>query len=241
VTIKDASATNEVGESTYIQRAQRELDPWAVLKGVWRREYPPGHKRSESLTIIVRLVATPVLLVRRLSPSILLRKRGPDAIDLMVLSWTGLTTVILVFGQPSALQNTLLRWSVLAFAWFRLIDTLSQKLMEILLHSLRQPLFAGVQRSIVLGALNLYEIIAAFAIIYLACGGVYRDVVPLSSATDALYFSMVTAFTVGFGDFTPKSREAQQIVMAEIGLVAVYFLAWFPRAVSLLFPEKEKS
>jgi hypothetical protein len=215
---------------------QRAQNPWLVLKQIWMGQYPPESPKPESLTLVVKLVVTPVLLVRRLSPSTFLRKKSPNVIDAMVLAWTLLTTLVLLI--PTLRGGWIPSVLALSFAWFRLIDTISQKAMEILVHSMRPPLLAGIQRGVVLGALNLYEIIAAYAIIYLLTGGVAKNGEQLVTATSALYFSVVTTFTVGYGDFVPMTDTARQIVMSEIAGVAVFILAWFPRIVALLFPPR---
>lgn len=127
-----------------------------------------------------------------------------------------------------------------SYAWFRLVDTASQKLMEILVHSVRPPLFAGIQRSVVLGVLNLFEIMACYAIIYLANGGIQRGGDSLTTAIAAFYFSAVTALTVGYGDFVPVTDGARTLVLSELVVVAIFIIAWFPRVVSLLFPTRSE-
>ena len=71
----------------------------------------------------------------------------------------------------------------------------------------------------------LYELGGVFvlfaAIICLAGVLISRfDALPLS---DAIYFAFITAFTVGFGDVTPKSRGARivTVVLAFLGVILV--------------------
>ena len=71
----------------------------------------------------------------------------------------------------------------------------------------------------------LYEFSGAFAafVLVIVVAGVLVsrfDKIPLG---DAIYFAFITAFTVGFGDVTPKSHGARvvTIVLSFMGLILV--------------------
>lgn len=49
-----------------------------------------------------------------------------------------------------------------------------------------------------------------------------EDKKTITSFEDALYFSIVTHFTVGFGDITPKSKTLRRLSMCQI-LAAFFF------------------
>lgn len=49
-----------------------------------------------------------------------------------------------------------------------------------------------------------------------------EDKKTITSFEDALYFSIVTHFTVGFGDITPKSKILRRLSMCQI-LAAFFF------------------
>jgi hypothetical protein len=80
-------------------------------------------------------------------------------------------------------------------------------------------------RSLVLAILNYAEVTVAFSILYLNCRCLSRPV----SGPEAVYFSLVTAATVGFGDIYPKGR-GQYFVMWQI----VVFLVFVVFVVSTL-------
>ena len=69
-------------------------------------------------------------------------------------------------------------------------------------------------------AYELGGVFFAFMVVILVCGVLFSrfDRVPLE---DAIYFAFITAFTVGFGDVTPKSRGARvlTIMLAFLGLI----------------------
>ena len=63
---------------------------------------------------------------------------------------------------------------------------------------------------------ELSGLFAAFAVIVLACAFVLSRCEG-SAFPEAVYFALITAFTVGFGDMTPKSS---------VGRVVTVFLAF---------------
>jgi voltage-gated potassium channel len=69
-------------------------------------------------------------------------------------------------------------------------------------------------------AYELAGVFAVFMAVILVFGVLFArfDRVPLE---DAIYFAFITAFTVGFGDVTPKSRGARvlTIMLAFLGLI----------------------
>jgi hypothetical protein len=70
-------------------------------------------------------------------------------------------------------------------------------------------------RSLLFSAVNYFEVTIAFAIFYLYWDCL--DVKPLYP-TQALYFSLVTATTVGFGDIKPANLVGQTIVITQLSV-----------------------
>jgi hypothetical protein len=88
------------------------------------------------------------------------------------------------------------------------------------------------RRSLALLFVNFFEIIFDFAFIYIyfdtTRGGLFTE--HLDSGTDAIYFSFVTAATVGYGDIAPALPMAKQMVIIQITLTFVFvglFLNYF--------------
>ncbi len=88
------------------------------------------------------------------------------------------------------------------------------------------------KRSLVLLFLNFFEIVFDFALMYafydLRVAEFFtRD---LKGGVDAIYFSFVTAATVGYGDIAPLASLAKELAIAQISLTFVFvglFLNFF--------------
>lgn len=81
----------------------------------------------------------------------------------------------------------------------------------------------GYKRSLLLLFFNFMEVVLSFAVIYSA--GQYLNR-PLTDHVDALYFSMMTEATVGYGDIHPVNSSGKLIVMGQ-ALTSLAFLVLF--------------
>jgi hypothetical protein len=88
------------------------------------------------------------------------------------------------------------------------------------------------RRSLSLLFVNFFEIIFDFAFMYMFFSaselGFFQR--PIQGTTDAIYFSFVTAATVGFGDIVPAAAFAKKLVILQITLTFVFvglFLNFF--------------
>lgn len=88
------------------------------------------------------------------------------------------------------------------------------------------------RRSLVLLFVNFFEIVLDFALFYAFCEQHYDNFFtrPLHGTTDAVYFSFVTAATVGFGDIAPLHILAEKLTIVQLTLTFVFvglFLNYF--------------
>jgi len=89
-------------------------------------------------------------------------------------------------------------------------------------------------RSLILLIINYIEMIVAFAALYLNTSSVSpSNGQPISAPIDALYFSLVTITTLGYGDVTPCNTTGKVLVFSEtlaglvfIVIVVATFLGW---------------
>jgi len=74
-------------------------------------------------------------------------------------------------------------------------------------------------RSVVLAIFSYAQVTIAFAILYLQCGCLN---VTLQSVSQAVYFSLVTAATVGFGEIQPKGSGGYLLVIWQIAVFVMF-------------------
>ncbi|SKB28095.1 ion channel [Daejeonella lutea] len=86
-------------------------------------------------------------------------------------------------------------------------------------------------RSLILLFFNFTEVIGSYAVIYAA--GTYFNQ-PVKTITEALYFSLITGATVGYGDVFPINHDGKLLVMSQLVSTLSFLLLFFnffaPRA-----------
>jgi len=86
-------------------------------------------------------------------------------------------------------------------------------------------------RSLILLFLNFSEVIASFGLIYVV-GNYFNQ--PLQGWVDALYFSLITGVTIGFGDIYPINDEGKVMVMLQVistlSFMFLFFNFFAPRS-----------
>lgn len=96
-------------------------------------------------------------------------------------------------------------------------------------------------RSVMLLLVNFVEHTSWFACLYLSARVLTNHVGVVTSSREALYFSVVTAATVGYGDITPSPGAGHTLVMLEI-FASLFFVAtvvgYFVANMSV--PEQDK-
>lgn len=79
------------------------------------------------------------------------------------------------------------------------------------------------KRSILLLFLNYLEIIFAYAVLY-SCGNYLNK--PFTTNIDAIYFSVITSSSIGFGDFHPVTTTGKILVSTQ-ALLFLFFVVLF--------------
>ncbi|WP_309642294.1 potassium channel family protein [Flavobacterium sp.] len=79
------------------------------------------------------------------------------------------------------------------------------------------------KRSILLLFLNYLEIIFAFSVLY-SCGNYLNK--PFASRFDAIYFSIITSSSIGYGDFHPVTTIGKILVSTQ-ALLFLFFVVLF--------------
>ncbi len=122
-------------------------------------------------------------------------------------------TFLLILGLRSSGHN----WAVLVGLYF---------IGEIVHGAIATFLVWGARvihpaRSVVVAFWSYMESILAFAILYMGCQCL--NVGP-HSATQALYFSAVTATTVGYGDILPMGDKGQRLLLVQLAVSVLFIL-----------------
>jgi hypothetical protein len=86
--------------------------------------------------------------------------------------------------------------------------------------------------------LNYAEVKMAFAIIYLNCGALQVTVNPAFTVTvmDALYFSVVTATTVGYGDMV-TSQKYHWLAIVQLAVFSLFALVFLTALAARVSPQ----
>ncbi|MCE9603231.1 MAG: potassium channel family protein [Gemmatimonadetes bacterium] len=90
-----------------------------------------------------------------------------------------------------------------ALAVIRIVDILQAVVNLMVFDQLRTPqtlIISSAVRTLVLSMINYLELIICFAILY---ESMPHQLAGANDWTDALYFSVVTQLTIGYGDVTP--------------------------------------
>jgi ion channel len=183
-------------------------------------------ERAVVTVLCCLLILSPSMLVRYVS-GIFGRVTRKIAVDVYVLFKTGLAVCCLYAGI----------WSHKWFVWLApvmLIDLFAFICGLVLLRGFwRSPV--SLNRTLILLGFNFIEYTAWFAGLYLASSGLIAGNEIVTDLTTALYFSIVTAATVGYGDILPKEcgrlLAMLQIVASLCFLTAIvaYFIAGLDR------------
>lgn len=83
-------------------------------------------------------------------------------------------------------------------------------------------------------ALLFLSLVFSFGRLYIASHQVCRGTVPLESRSDALYYSLVTITTLGYGDYAPNDSTARWIVIFELASGLLFLIMAFPILASRL-------
>lgn len=70
---------------------------------------------------------------------------------------------------------------------------------------------ASINRSVLLALINFIELAAAFSIVYLNLNALYYDDSVVTNWHQAVYFSVITAMTIGYGDVTPGTPPGRLV------------------------------
>lgn len=136
--------------------------------------------------------------------------------ELYVLVWFGLLILLLLFPFTSIFYALVIA--------YRLVEGFNYRLCIIFVDRYGEDWsLRSLNRSLILLLINLFEIIVGFAALYRWAGSIKSSDGVIADAGNAVYFSIVTITTLGYGDFTPVDALSKFLVSAEtiMGIVFI--------------------
>ena len=211
-------------------------DKCASLVAIWRKPTTRDYSFIEKLGCTISTVSClPSLAnVKNLIPG--KNDNRQLFMDLYVLAWAAVL-VGLLFAQSSHPRF------VFAIATYRVFDIVSYRAYFLLEKSRKQPWTPKeLRRSLLVAFVNLFELIVAFAVLYYVSQSVHQggDLQLHLSPRQALYFSLVTTTTVGYGDFIPVG-SGRRLAAVQLTTIILFLMLLLPALVSVFSPELSKT
>jgi hypothetical protein len=186
------------------------------IKSIWNNE----HQDDNGIEKIVRLfLAASQLLFPGIYIKHIAAKKGIEyqnlALDFYVLSKVCFPLIILTNN-----------WQTNHYVIWIMVYLLLETVLYIPTLIFASDLFSrprSYKRSILLLFLNYVEVVFSFAVLY-TCGNYLNK--PLVSRIDAIYFSVITSSSIGYGDFHPVTTFGKILVSLQ-ALLFLFFVVLF--------------
>lgn len=209
------SKIEETEENPYLEQNSWLMSIWdGEVNGVispLEKKFNFGILRFSLLIIILSGFLLPINFVRWAFHKKNLQIRYL-AVEIYVVFKIVLLYLILYFGLFNYGFSTIISIAILVELFLSLFSRL-------FLADLFKPIHS-YKRSLLLLLINFFEQIFAFAILYLHSNGVGAkigdDFVSIHQWTQGVYFSFVTGYTIGYGDYLPFSNNARTIVCWQV-------------------------
>ena len=150
--------------------------------------------------------------------------------ELYILTWFVIEMLLLLFAELEAGWPL---WIPRVLATIRILDIFQSSVNLSVFDQLRtdeRVVISSSVRTLVLSFLNYLELLICFGIVYVTMLG---QLAGAETWLDAIYYSVVTQLTIGYGDIRPVGTA--RFVSAMQGLVAVAFtILILGRIVSVL-------
>lgn len=182
------------------------------VRAVWN-EHSYGLERLIRLGLCLAQFACPVLLVRNVFG------RWGQQVRRLAVEFYAVGK--LLFPLAALWLGWYDRPLVVAIVAYFLFDTLVHLLHLIFLSDIHAAA-VSYRRALLLIFMHYAEVVADFAVFYMAFGLL---AVPLDPVK-ALYFSLVATTTVGFGDIVPATNAGRLAVMSQLAVCVVFVIVF---------------
>lgn len=186
------------------------------IKSIWNNE----HQDDNGIEKILRLFLSSSLLF---FPGVYIKyfanKKGYEYQNLALDSYVLLKVCFPIF----ILIN---QWQYYPFVIWLMVYLLLETVLYIPTLIFASDLFSrprSYRRSMLLLFLNYMEVVFAFAVLY-TCGDYLNK--PFATSFDAIYFSIITSSSIGYGDFYPITTFGKMLVSLQ-ALLFLFFVVLF--------------
>jgi len=207
-----------------IQLAHALKSEYQLIRSIWSGNYPETDMYELSLleksimSILVFIRSFSIGNLKALLPS---KKVRSQASEIYVLVWFFVLLILLVFPSDA-------NWFPFVIV-YRLFDSLNYRLCIVFVDRYRTGWgLRSMNRTFMLLLINYLEMIIGFAALYIYTGSIAtEEIYKITSSWDALYFSVVTISTLGYGDFYPNCEMGQFLIVAQTLMGIVFILLVF--------------
>ena len=135
------------------------------------------------------------------------------------------------------LISSWISWIFILFGILRIFELVVYQFSVLLVDQFRTLNYAigGYRRMLIMSLLNYIEIMAWFGLFYLSMAALFKDDGGvLKSATGAIYYSLVTMSTLGYGEVTPLKDGVRAIVTLQTIIGMFLIILIISRVISYL-------
>jgi len=207
----------------------KQLREYSIITWFFERVFWLLHQLSPSRMVGGSRVAHVNSEAFRQNPHVAttVRSRRKEA---YILSWFAIELLLLLVAE---IEVGWPLWIPRVLASIRIVDIFQSSVNLSVFDQLRtdeRVVISSAVRTLVLSFLNYFELLICFGIVYVT---MLEKLSGADGWMDAIYFSVVTQLTIGFGDIRPLG--VARFVSATQGLVAVAFtILILGRIVSVL-------
>lgn len=207
-----------IGNGTKFEPASQDPIQKSIynIKAIWNND----HQDDNGIEKIIRLLlSSSQLLFPGIYIKFLANKKGPQYVDLSLDFYVLLKVM---FPILILINN----WQVNNFVIYGMVYVLLETVFYIPTLIFASDTFSkprSYRRSMLLLFFNYLEIVFAYAVLY-TCGNHLN--VPFNHWFDAVYFSIITSSSIGYGDYYPITTCGKFLVSTQ-ALLFLFFVVLF--------------
>jgi hypothetical protein len=207
-----------IGNGTKFEAATQNPIQKSILniKAIWNND----HQDDNGIEKIIRLLlSSSQLLFPGIYIKFLANKKGPQYVDLSLDCY-----VLLKVLFPIMIVTN--HWQVNNFVIYVMVYVVLETILYIPTLIFASDTFSkprSYRRSMLLLFFNYLEIVFAYAVLY-TCGNYLNK--PFQHWFDAIYFSIITSSSIGYGDYFPTTTYGKFLVSTQ-ALLFLFFVVLF--------------